>query len=130
MLLRKDSMLPMVTIELGDGSIFHGVTLPAMLIKPGQTVVLTNPQQPDIPVGVATGPSTEAAPATQSSVGNSSLGEVPNPEQSKKLNAEGLHNLLQQQHGLYVAKEDFEQAVQLDPTNIEALNNLGYVYLS
>lgn len=47
---------------------------------------------------------------------------------SKKLNAEGLRLLSATHPDFDEAKQAFEKAVQLDPANIEALNNLGYVY--
>jgi len=46
---------------------------------------------------------------------------------STKLNAEGLRILSATHSDLNVAKRAFEKAVQLDSSNIEALNNLGYV---
>ena len=50
------------------------------------------------------------------------------PVQSKQRNAEGLRILSQASPDFNDAKRAFEQAVQLDSNNIEALNNLGYVY--
>jgi osmotically-inducible protein OsmY len=47
---------------------------------------------------------------------------------SKELNAAGLRLLSARQSDFSEAKRTFEKAVQLDSSNIEALNNLGYVY--
>jgi tetratricopeptide (TPR) repeat protein len=48
--------------------------------------------------------------------------------QSKLLNAEGLRILSAASPDFNSAKRAFEQAIQLEPNNVEALNNLGYVY--
>ena len=50
------------------------------------------------------------------------------PTESKRLNTEGLHMLSGANPNFASARNDFERAFQLDSTNIEALNNLGYVY--
>ncbi len=47
---------------------------------------------------------------------------------SKKLNAAGLRLLSATHPDFKEAKLTFEKAIQLDSSNIEALNNLGYVY--
>ena len=47
---------------------------------------------------------------------------------SSELNAKGLQFLSFGQPDLQAAKLYFEQAIQADPNNLEALNNLGYVY--
>jgi hypothetical protein len=62
----------------------------------------------------------------------SSATATPNPtesiKESKRFNVEGFRVLSGTQPDFNDAKRDFEQAVQLDSNNIEALNNLGYVY--
>jgi len=50
------------------------------------------------------------------------------PTESKRLNTEGLHMLSGANPNFASARNDFERAFQLDSTNVEALNNLGYVY--
>ncbi len=50
------------------------------------------------------------------------------PTESKRLNTEGLHSLSGANPDFASAREDFERSFQLDSTNVEALNNLGYVY--
>ncbi len=50
------------------------------------------------------------------------------PMESKRLNSEGLHMLSGGNPDFTSARGDFERAFQLDSTNVEALNNLGYVY--
>jgi tetratricopeptide (TPR) repeat protein len=47
---------------------------------------------------------------------------------AKQLNAEGLRILATPHPDFNDAKRAFEKAVQLEPNNVEALNNLGYVY--
>jgi Flp pilus assembly protein TadD len=47
---------------------------------------------------------------------------------SKKANAEGLQLLKASNPDFEAAKRKFEEAVRSDPSNVEALNNLGYVY--
>jgi hypothetical protein len=49
-------------------------------------------------------------------------------KESKRLNIEGLSILSAVHPDFNDAKRSFEQAVQLEPNNVEALNNLGYVY--
>jgi hypothetical protein len=50
------------------------------------------------------------------------------PAESKGLNIQGLQLLKASNPDLNSVKSAFEKAVQLDPTNIQALNNLGYTY--
>jgi hypothetical protein len=50
------------------------------------------------------------------------------PAESKRLNIQGLQLLKASNSDLNSVKDAFEKAVQLDPTNIQALNNLGYTY--
>lgn len=50
------------------------------------------------------------------------------PIGSKRLNTEGLRMLSGANPDFGSARSDFERAFQLDSTNVEALNNLGYVY--
>lgn len=57
-----------------------------------------------------------------------SLNRSFDPEQSKQLNAQGLRLLSISHPDVQEAKRSFEAAVQLDSGNIEAVNNLGYVY--
>jgi hypothetical protein len=49
-------------------------------------------------------------------------------EMSKKANAEGLQLLKASNPDFEAAKRQFEEAVRSDASNVEALNNLGYVY--
>jgi len=69
----------------------------------------------------------DSVPATGEAVSASSGVAEPTKE-SKRLNTEGLRILSAAQPDFNLAKRDFEQAVQLDSNNVEALNNLGYVY--
>jgi len=52
----------------------------------------------------------------------------PDAEMSKKANADGLQLLKASKPDFEGAKRKFEEAVRSDPSNVEALNNLGYVY--
>jgi tetratricopeptide (TPR) repeat protein len=52
----------------------------------------------------------------------------PDAEMSKKANADGLQLLKASNPDFEAAKRKFEEAVRSDPSNVEALNNLGYVY--
>jgi tetratricopeptide (TPR) repeat protein len=49
-------------------------------------------------------------------------------EMSKKANADGLRLLKTSNPDFQAAKRKFEEAVRSDSSNVEALNNLGYVY--
>jgi tetratricopeptide (TPR) repeat protein len=49
------------------------------------------------------------------------------PSAARRLNAEGLRALAGPQPNLAEARSLFQQAVQLDPENVEMLNNLGDV---
>ena len=49
-------------------------------------------------------------------------------EMAKKANADGLQLLKASNPDFEAAKRKFEEAVRSDPSNVEALNNLGYVY--
>ena len=69
----------------------------------------------------------EIVPTTRKSVDAAPNVTEPTKE-SKRLNTEGLRILSAAQPDFNLAKTDFEQAVQLDSNNVEALNNLGYVY--
>jgi tetratricopeptide (TPR) repeat protein len=113
--------LAIVTAQLSDGTTVHGVTFPTMIT------------QAEIPAsGTSIEPAGVGIPA---SVGSSDVNTstapsaVHDPEQSKKMNASGLRDMSGPQPDYAAAKQDFEQAVQLDPTNVEALNNLGYAYI-
>ena len=48
--------------------------------------------------------------------------------ESKRLDNEGLRMLSGANPDLAGARNDFERSFQMDSTNVEALNNLGYVY--
>ena len=67
-------------------------------------------------------------PATVVDSGHESTVDRSDAKSSKELNAAGLRLLSARQSDFSEAKRTFEKAVQLDSTNIEALNNLGYVY--
>jgi hypothetical protein len=51
-------------------------------------------------------------------------------EMSKKANADGLQLLKASNPDFEAAKRTFEETVRSDSSNVEALNNLGYVYPS
>ena len=53
---------------------------------------------------------------------------VQDAEMSKKANADGLRLLKASNPDFQAAKRKFEEAVRSDSSNVEALNNLGYVY--
>ena len=50
------------------------------------------------------------------------------PKAARKLNTQGLQALAGPQPDLIEAKRLFQKAVQFDPENVEALNNLGDMY--
>jgi ribosome biogenesis GTPase A len=52
-----------------------------------------------------------------------------NPERSRQLNAQGLQLLSSSPPDIASAKRAFEGAIELDKTNVEALNNLAFVYI-
>jgi tetratricopeptide (TPR) repeat protein len=68
-----------------------------------------------------------AAANPASGSGYVAIATIEQQKQSKRLNTEGLHILSAGSPDFNSARRSFEQAVQLDPNNIEALNNLGYV---
>ncbi len=84
-----------------------------------------------LPASVAQDASSETpAPNARSSVPPSNItpSGAQDPTESKRLNTEGLHTLSGANPDFASARNDFERAFQLDSTNVEALNNLGYVY--
>lgn len=66
-------------------------------------------------------------PNTDNSI-ESTRSVTANPQQSKRLNVEGIRIMSMAHPDFNDAKRVFEQATKLNQNNIEALNNLGYVY--
>lgn len=63
--------------------------------------------------------------ATQATAAQGQI--VKSPVRSRALNRDGLNALADPHPDLAIAKQDFEEAVKADNTNIEALNNLGWI---
>jgi tetratricopeptide (TPR) repeat protein len=92
---------------------------------------LVDPQEPKpVPVENPT-PLTQPPSYTTAIIvdgGHESTVDNADVKTSKKLNAEGLRLLSATHPDFNEARRTFEKAIQLDSSNIEALNNLGYVF--
>ena len=139
--------LVVVTATLPDGRTVSGVTGPSEIVRAPQQIETANQQvqasnlpanrsvspQETKPTPVekakpsAYQPEITQEPTTAQPPGNTPA-TVADIATSKELNAAGLRLLSARQSDFSEARRTFEKAIQLDSSNIEALNNLGYVY--
>jgi tetratricopeptide (TPR) repeat protein len=141
--------MAVVTAHMPDGTMIRGVTLPTMITQNQQQPTAAYQQvptqdfnspaaQPEVPQQSKPAPVEEAKPSayqpeitqepTTAQPPSNTPATVADVATSKELNAAGLRLLSATHPDFNEAKQAFEKAVQLDPANIEALNNLGYVY--
>ncbi len=129
----QQPVVPKLTLAQVEQLVAHGVpdsTLSSQIQKrglaftPSPTIVESLRAKGAGPLTLAV---IEAPLAHTETPGRTTSSVAANPQQSKRLDAEGLRFLSGPRPDLNSAKRAFEQAVQLDPNNIQALNNLGYV---